>query len=212
MTKIPGITLLIWGILLFGYWFFPALFKQDAIQFPLALLFSIFLPISFWQVAKSKKKKYLALIFVGIFVVNISFLSVVMRSILGMQQQVSERINRGIKQNLAEYLVDGADGKKRRVAARLIYQHYGVALPFKNSSESYSLYVPSQVDKKKFQENFFANNDRIMQRSGFTASLSTALVLLLLHVGLFIALLVFLVLYDEDDKIQNKQDVEKIQA
>ncbi|MCI5115201.1 MAG: hypothetical protein D3912_10340 [Candidatus Electrothrix sp. AX1] len=212
MTKIPGITLLIWGTLLFGHWFFPELFKQDAIQFPLALLFSIFLPISFWQVAKSKKRKYLALIFVGIFVVNISFLAVVMRSSLGMQQQVAERIHRGIDQNIAEYLVHGADSNKRRVAARLIYQHYGVALPFKNSSASYSLYVPSQVDKKKFQENFFANNDRIMQQSKFAASFSTALVLLLLHVGLFIALLVFLVLYDEDDKSENEQDVESVQA
>ncbi|CAK8717281.1 hypothetical protein KKHLCK_06435 [Candidatus Electrothrix laxa] len=184
-------------IILLGYCFFPQLVKQDAIQFPLALLLSVFLPVSFWQVANQEKKKYFALLFIGIFIVNISFLLVVIRGSFTVQQQIEEGVNRGIQQELAEYLVTAVSGNKRRIAARLIYQRHGVALPFKNESDSYTLYVPSEADKKTFQKNFFARNDLKLQSKGFAASFSTALLLLIIHVGLFIGLLVFLILYDE---------------
>ncbi|CAK8724731.1 hypothetical protein H206_00587 [Candidatus Electrothrix aarhusensis] len=197
MKKISGVTGIIWAIFLLGYCFFPELVKQDAIQFPLALLLSIFLPVSFWQVANQEKKKYLALLFIGMFLVNISFLLVIIRGSLVMQQQISEEVNRGIQQELAEYLVTAVSGNKRRIAARLIYQRHGVVLPFKNESDIYTLYVPSKADKKTFQKNFFARNDLKLQSRGLAASFSTALLLLMIHAGLFIGLLVFLILYDK---------------
>ncbi|RWX51266.1 hypothetical protein VU01_11722 [Candidatus Electrothrix marina] len=196
MKKVPAITALVWMMFLLGYCFFPELVKQDTIQFPLALLLSVFLPVSFWQVANREKKKYLSLFFIGILLVNISFLLVIIRSSLVMQQQISEEVNRGIQQELAEYLVTAVSGNKRRVAARLIYQRHGVALPFKNESDSYTLYVPSESDKKTFQKNFFALNDRKLKSGGFAASFSTAALLLMVHAGLFVGLLVFLILYD----------------
>ncbi|MCI5137098.1 MAG: hypothetical protein D3922_01490, partial [Candidatus Electrothrix sp. AR1] len=127
MKKISAITGLIWVTFLLGYCFFPELIKQDAIQFPLALLLSVFLPVSFWQVANREKRKYFSLLFIGIFLVNISFLLVIIRGSLVMQQQISEEVNRGIQQELAEYLVTAVSGNKRRIAARLIYQRHGVA-------------------------------------------------------------------------------------
>jgi len=197
MKKISGVTGIIWAIFLLGYCFFPELIKQDAIQFPLALLLSVFLPVSFWQVANQEKRKYLSLLFIGMFLVNISFLLVIIRGSIVMQQQISEEVNRGIQQELAEYLVTAVSGNKRRIAARLIYQRHGVALPFKNELDSYTLYVPSEADKKTFQKNFFARNDLKLRSAGFAASFSTAALLLMSHAGLFIALLVFLILYDK---------------
>lgn len=88
-----------------------------------------------------------------------------------MQQQIAEEVNKGIQEELAEYLVTAVSGNKRRIAAQLIYQRHGVALPFKNDSESYTLYVPSEADKKTFQKNFFARNDLKLQSGGFSASL-----------------------------------------
>ncbi len=197
MKKLPGITFLIWGVFLLGYWLAPELFKQDAIQFFLTVVFSVFLPVSFWQLAKQEKRKYFSLLFIVIFIVNVFFLGVIIRGSFVMQQQISAEVSRGIEQDLVEYMVIAATSKKRRVAARLIYQQHGVALPFKNEAESYSIYVPSKADKKKFQGNFFADNELKLQRSGLAASLFTAVVLLVIHVGLFLGLLVFLVLYDK---------------
>jgi hypothetical protein len=200
MKKIPRITGLVWMILLLGYCFFPELVKLDAIQFPLALLLSVFLPVSFWQVANQEKRKHLSLLFVAVFIINISLLLVILRGSFTMQQQISEEINKGIQQELAEYLVTAVSGNKRQIAAQLIYQQHGVALPFKNDSESYTLYVPSKADKKKFQKNFFVRNDLKLKSGGFAASFSTALLLLMIHVGLFIGLLVFLILYDKREE------------
>ncbi|MCI5125638.1 MAG: hypothetical protein D3925_14475 [Candidatus Electrothrix sp. AR5] len=190
-------------IFLLSYYFFPQLVKQDAIQFPLALLLSVFLPVSFWQVANREKKKYLGLLFIGMFLVNISFLLVILRGSFVMQQQISEEVNSGIQQELAEYVVTAVSGNKRRIAAQLIYQRHGVALPFKNESDVYTLYVPSETDKKTFQNFFFARNDLKLQSGGFAASFSTAALLLMIHAGLFIALLVFLILYDKREIVSD---------
>ena len=203
MKIIPGITFLVWGGFLSGYWLFPGLFKEDAVQFFLTVLFSVFLPVSFWQLAKQGKGKYFSLLFIGIFIVNISLLAMIIRGNFTMQEQVAAKVNQGIEQELAEYMVTGATIKQRRVAARLIYQQHGVALPFRNETGSYSLYVPSKADKKKFQEHFFADNKLKLTRSEFAASLFTAVALLIIHVGLFIGLLVFLVLYDRGEKQQD---------
>ncbi|WP_339138667.1 MAG: hypothetical protein WGN25_10085 [Candidatus Electrothrix sp. GW3-4] len=168
------------------------------IQFPLVVLLSVFLPVSFWQVAANRgKSKYLALFFLGIFIVNVSFLMVIMRGSFAIQQQLSDELSTGMQPELAEYLVTAVTGNKRRIAAQLIYQRHGVVLPFKNESDAYTLYEPTKADKKKFQENFFARNDLKIQKGGFATSFFTATLLLAAHVGLFIALLVFLILYEE---------------
>ena len=179
-----------------GYRFFPEVMKQDAIQFPLALLLSIFLPVSFWQLANQKKGRFLALLFIGIFLVNISFLLVSIRGSFVVRQQISAALNTGIQPELAEYMVISTDSDKRKLAARLIYQQYGVALPFKNDSNSYTLYEPSESDKKTFRNNFFSRNELKIRKGVFSASLFTALLLLIIHAGLFVGLLVFLILYD----------------
>ena len=197
MKKIPLLTGLIWVIICLGYSFFPKLIKQDAVQFPLTLLLSVLLPVSFWLVARQGKHRYLALLFVGIFIINTSFLFVVMRGSFSTQQQITEELNAGIRPDLAEYLVTAVSAYKRQIAARLIYQLHGVALPFKNEAGGYTLYEPDKADKGKFQKNFFARNELKIRQGDFAASFATATLLLLIHGGLFVALLVFLLLYDK---------------
>ncbi|MCI5122769.1 MAG: hypothetical protein D3908_16590, partial [Candidatus Electrothrix sp. AUS4] len=153
-----------------GYSFFPEVIKQDAVQLPLTLLLSVLLPVSFWLVAKGKKNRYLALLFVGIFLIDTSFLFVVMRGSFSTQQQIMEELKTGIRPDLAEYLMTAVSAHKRQIAARLIYQRHGVALAFKNEVGGYTLYEPAQEDKEKFQKNFFAQNDLKLKQGGFAAS------------------------------------------
>lgn len=184
-------------IFLLAHYFAPELFKQDRIQFPLVLLFSVLLPVSFWQLANNKgKRKYLALLFIGIFIINISFLSAVMRGSFIMQQQVSEELKRGIQPEFAKYLLTAVSAEKRELAARLIYQRHGVALPFKDTPDSCIVYEATKIDREKFKENFFAMNKLNMKKAEFTASFFTAALLLMSHAGLFIALLIFLILFE----------------
>ena len=199
MKKISLITIVFWIFFLFGYFFAPEVFKQDRVQFPLVLLLSVLLPVSFWQVANNKgKRKYLALFFIAIFVVNITFLSVVMRDSFTLQQQVSEKLNIGIQPKFAEYPVTAVSAHKRQLAARLIYQQHGIALPFKDASGAYTVYEPTEIDKGKFKKNFFAINDLKMKKGELAASFFTAALLLMTHAGLFLALLTLLILYDKD--------------
>lgn len=197
MKKIPLLTGLLWLIICLGHSFSFELIRQDVVQFPLALLLSILLPVSFWLLAKGEKQRYLALLFVGIFIINTSFLFVIMRGSFVTKQQMAEQLKAGIQPDLAEYLITAVSAHKRQIAARLIYQLHGVALPFKNDAGGYTLYEPDKADKEKFQKNFFAQNDLKLRQGGFAASFATATLLMLIHVGLFIALLVFLVLYDQ---------------
>ncbi len=195
MKNLPTITVLLWVASLLGYRFLPEIFRQDLPQFILVIIFSILLPVSFWQAANSEKGKYLALLIVAIFIINTVILSLAVQSTYTAQQALADGLNRGIQPNFAEYLKTAADGK-RKVAARIIYQKHGVALPYRNDTESYTLFVPSESDRKKYQENFFAESDLKIRNIELTASMITAVLLLLIHLGLFITLLVFLVLYD----------------
>lgn len=197
MKRIPSITGILWVMMCLGYGFFPELIRQDAVQFPLTLFLSVLLPVSFWVTAKAEKRKYLALLFFGVFIVNTSFLFIVMRGSFFSQQRIADELNAGIQPELAEYLVTAASGNKRQIAARLIYQRHGVALPFKNEAGVYTLYEPDKADKEKFQKIFFALNELKLKKGAFAASFFTTALLLLIHIGLFVALLVFLVLYDQ---------------
>ncbi|MCI5145887.1 MAG: hypothetical protein D3923_10255 [Candidatus Electrothrix sp. AR3] len=196
MKNIPITTALLWVVSLFGYCILPEVFKDDLLQFPLVIILSILLPFSFWQVATRENKKYLSLLFVGIFIVNVSILLFVMQNNFSTQQAITKELNKGIRPEFAAYLETAADGK-RKLAAQLIYQHHDIALPYKNDANTYTLYVPSESDKKQYQKNFIAINILKMKNQQMRSSLFTAGLLLIIHGSLFLAFLVFLVLYEK---------------
>jgi hypothetical protein len=198
MNNLPTATLLLWIASLCGHWFLPG-FRQDLFQFPLAVILSISLPVSFWQTANRERGKYLSLLFAGIFIINVSFLLFIIWSNHSSQQALAGELNRGIRPQFAEYLETAVSGGKRELAAQIIYQRHGVALPYKNDTNSYTLYVPSESDKKRHRANFLSMNDLKLRSMDVASSFLTAVVLLVTHITLFIALLVFLVLYDKKD-------------
>ncbi len=204
MKNLPVITVLLWAGTLFGYWFLPGVFRLDILLFPLVVILSILLPVSFWQVANKEQGKYLSLLFIGIFIVDVFGLLFITQSNYVLQQDLSEALSKGIQTKFAEYLETAASGK-RKLAAQLIYQRHGVALSYKNDTDTRTLYLPDESDKKQYRKNFFLQNDLKLRSLEIASSLFTAVVLLLMHVTLFIALLIFLILYD-NGQFRNRSD------
>lgn len=195
MSTLPILTILFWAVFLIGSWFLPGVFRQDMVQLPLAVILSVLLPVSFWELSGAGKT-FFALCIVGIFCFNVSFLLFAVRGSYSARQALTGEIGKGIQPNFAQYVDTATSGDKRRLAAQIIYRQHGTALPYKDGSGSYILYSPTEADKEKHQKNFFAANDLKVRSMELSSSLLTAVVLLLLHVALFTGLLVFLVLYD----------------
>jgi hypothetical protein len=194
MNKLPVITIFFWTAFLFGSWLMPEIFRQDAVQLPAVFVLSVLLPVSFWQV---KEKKLPALLFVGILFVNAALLSVAAQGNYDAQQKAADALNKAMQPIYAEYVETGASVSKRKLAAQFFYQRHRIALPYKTEADSYTLYSPSQDDKDKYRENFHAVNKLKIRIVEFATSIQTAVFLLFIHVGLFIGLLVFLLLYDK---------------
>ena len=153
MKNIPIVTLLIWTAFLLGFWLQPGVFRLDVVQLPAAIILSILLPVSFWQL-KKRGKKYHAFIFIGILLFNVSFLLLSVQSNYSAQQALFKKINKGLRPEFAAYVETAASGNKRRLAAQIIYRRHGIALPYKNDAGSYMLYTPDKSDKEKHKENF----------------------------------------------------------
>ncbi len=196
MKKIPIVTILFWAVFLIGSWLLPGIFKQDGVQLPAAVILSVFLPVSFWQLAK-RKKKYPALLFIGILLSNALILLVAVQGNYSAQQALVKELNKGIHPELAAYVETAVSSGKRRSAAQFIYQLHGVALPYKNDADAYTLYSPNEADKEKYRKNFFSANALKLRSRTVFSSLQTAVFLLITHVALFTGLIVFLILYDE---------------
>ncbi|XOF32367.1 MAG: hypothetical protein ACL93V_09970 [Candidatus Electrothrix sp. YB6] len=195
MNTLPVLTILFWAVFLIGSWFLPGVFRQDMIQFPITVILSVFLSVSFWELAKAGKT-FFALSVVGIFCFNVSVLLFAVQGSYSARQALAGELNKGIEPGFAQYVETAVSGDKRRLAAQIIYRQHGTALPYKDGNGSYTLYSPTETDKEKHRKNFFAANDLKVRSMALSSSLLTAVVLLLLHVALFTGLLIFLVLYD----------------
>jgi hypothetical protein len=86
---------------------------------------------------------------------------------------------------------------KRRLAARLIYQRHAVAMPYKSTDTSYILYSPDKTDRERYRTQFSQNAHVEVERMNATEQMLTAFLYLLLHAGLFLALIVFLTVYEQ---------------
>ena len=201
MKYLPALTTLLWLVFLLGFFFLPDVVKQDAVQIPMVLLLSIFLPVSFWQLAKAGKKS-VALFFTGIFFFNIGMLLFAAWGNYTAHQSLTEELHQGLQPQLAQYVETAASENKRRVAAQIIYHRHGITLPYKNDSMGYTLFTPTEADQQKYQEHPPAESKSKLrlQQADASTSLQTAVLLLLIHTTLFVLLLVFLILYDNKEK------------
>lgn len=207
MKKIPLITILLWLSIICLYRFFPRILFYTGLQYPLIVLLSILLPVSFWLKIE-EDKKYQALVFVGIFILNMSLLLLVLGRTYRTQTILEHGLHRGIAPELAQMLTEAETPRQRLLAARLIYRQYAVVMPYKSSGSDLVLYMPSQVDKDLSRKNFVAQARSETQTMNATKQMLTAFLYVFLHAGLFLALLVFLFIYEHKGH-EISQDYEK---
>jgi len=141
-------------------------------------------------------KKFRSLLFIGIFFLNSALLLYALERNYAAQKMLGNASGKGIAPEIAEMLTRAEPLQKRQFAARFIYQKYGVALPYKSSDITYSLYSVNQSDTEQYRKNAAQASQVDMVMMDATQKMLTAFLLLALHVGIFTILLVCLILYE----------------
>ncbi len=195
MKKLPFLTILFWLSIILLYRFAPHFILKEYIQYPLLILLSILLPVSFWLKIQ-ERKRYQSLLFIGIFLFNLSFLFFALAKNYTAQRTLDSASIKGIHPELAEMLTTGETLEKRRLAARFIYLRHAVALPYKSPEGNYILYTPSQSDTDQYRANFIKDTHTDVLRMNATQQMLGAFLYLILHAGLFLILIVFLIVYE----------------
>lgn len=195
LKYLPHCTLLIWLLILLGYLQTPELILQPLVKFPLVILLSVFLTVSFWLLQKAGKK-FFSLIFLAIFLFNIGVPLYATNRNHAILDTLSQDAGKGIEPPVAELLVGGDNVEEREMAARFIYQRYGIALPYKTTDDSLAIYSPDKTDK----DNFLVTHENTLQTESAIRNLTYQIeainFLIVLQLLIFVVLLLFLILYD----------------
>ncbi len=197
MKKVPSLTILFWFLLVAAYRFFPHLLEKEPLLYPLVILLSILLPVSFWLEIQDGRR-YRSLIFVCIFFINITVLLFALGQNYTAQRMLENTGRKGIYPEIAELLTHAETLEKRRLAARFIYQRYAVVMPYRSADSTYVLYVPNPIDRDRYRTNFVQTTHAEVARMQATEQVLTDFLFLLLHAGIFLVLMVFLSVYDQE--------------
>lgn len=184
-----------------GYKVYPGFFLKEIVQYPLVILLSVLLPVSFWLKVQAGKKSF-ALLFFGIFLINASLLIFALEQNYSSKRILDSNADKGIAPEIAEILSRDENIQKRELAARYIYQHHAVPMAYKSTADNFVLYAPSEVDKERYRANFARNAEIGTARMNSIEQLLTTFFLLILHTGLFLCLILFLVIFEQKDSSQ----------
>jgi hypothetical protein len=196
MKHLPWITLLLWGLMIAGYILLPQVVLRDVVQYPLVVLLSILLPIGVWLSAQDGRKLG-AMALAGVFVVNVTLLVFVLERNYSSWKNLERAAGKGVVPAIVGLLAGEKDATKSRIAARYIYHHHSIKVPYKTGDEGFAVYVPSEQDKKIFRQQFSQGVEIDVARMNGESQLLTTFLLLALHVGIFVLLLLFLLLYEQ---------------
>jgi hypothetical protein len=195
LKYLPHCTCIIWLLVLLGYQQVPELILQPLVKFPLVILLSVFLTVSFWLLQKAGKKSF-SLIFIAIFLFNIGVPMYAANRNYAILDTLNRDAGKGIDPPLAELLVHGDDVQEREMAARLIYQRHGIALPYRTADDSLAIYSPDKTEK----DNFIAAHEHTLRTenaiSNLTYQIEAINFLVVLQLLIYSVLLLFLILYD----------------
>jgi hypothetical protein len=195
LKYLPHCTCIIWLLVLLGYQQVPELILQPLVKFPLVILLSVFLTVSFWLLQKAGKKSF-SLIFIAIFLFNIGVPMYAANRNYAILDTLNRDAGKGIDPPLAELLVHGDDVQEREMAARLIYQRHGIALPYRTADDSLAIYSPDRTEK----DNFIAAHEHTLRTenaiSNLTYQIEAINFLVVLQLLIYSVLLLFLILYD----------------
>jgi Ca2+/Na+ antiporter len=188
-----------WLMLILGYQQAPELILQPLVKFPLVILLSVFLTVSFWLLQKAGKKSF-SLVFIAMFLFNIGVPMYASSRNHAILDTLGQDAGKGIEPELAELLVKGDDGLERETAARLIYQRYGITLPFKTADDTLIIYAPTKTEK----DNFFVTHENNIQTDmairNLTYQIEAINFVVALQLITFFVLLLFLILYDRETR------------
>lgn len=196
MKHLPRITLLLWGLMIAGYIFLPQVVLKDVVQYPLVVLLSIFLPISLWLSAQDGRKLG-AMVLAGIFVANVTLLVFVLERNYTSWKNHERSAGKGIVPAIVGLLAGEKDAANSRLAARYIFQHHYVEVPYRTGEGGFAVYAPSEQDKTIFRQRFAQGVDANVVRMNAESQLLTTFLLLALHVGIFVLLLLFMLMYEQ---------------
>lgn len=180
-----------------GYQFFPEIILRNTIKYPLIVVFSIFLPVSFLLKLKESRTRYHTLLFAMIFTINIGLLTVGLARNYSILTSFIKNGEQSIPQNLAEFLTTEKNEENRRIIAQIFYQQYGVSVPYKLKENAYTLYVPDQEDKKHYRANAALAAEKEMAKTNLSLQTIELFFLLILHAGLFFLVIVLLPIFEQ---------------
>jgi len=196
MRYLPVVTVLVWMAMVLGYLFSPGFLLLPQVKFPLLILLGILVPVCFWTLQKTGRRGW-SLLFLAIFICNIGVPAYGLWRNSTLKASLAEYAPAGIDPQMARLLVAGDTGEERRMAAQILYEKFGVQLPFKGEQEEYSLFNPDKTNRDKY----VLNHDRSYRARTMIDNLAyqqtSILVVILLQLVLFLGLLVFLVIYDQ---------------
>lgn len=195
MKYVPLVTLLMWISIVMGYIFVRDIFILPMIIFPSLTLLSIFLPVSFWTL-QAKGKRLYSLVFIGIFFFNNATLAYGFFSNHSTLNSLLEYTEKRIDPELAKLLVSGNSEKERSAVGQIIFQKYGVSLPFVTHDNSFALHAPTQADKGIFIDNHERSYLIVLKKQNLSNQIITIFFLLALQVTIFLILLIYLILND----------------
>ncbi len=196
MKYLPAITFGLWSILVIGYFFANEMILQPIVFFPIFIIFSIFIPISFWNL-QAQNKKILPLLLIAIFFVNLSWMVYGLYNHISVLKMIDHDNEEKIDPQLASLLVIGESLEERETTSRIIYEKHGVALPFKAEGNIFNLYSPTKSDEVTFEKNQSLNFKKSFYKNNAIYQISSFFLLLAIHIGIFLALLVYLILFDK---------------
>lgn len=193
MRYLPITTLLLWGGIVIGYVYARELILHPLVKFPLVILVSIFLPVSFWYLASRKYITY-AIIFLAIFLANSSILTFTALDYYSTLYNFTPHKETRIDPQLAELIVSGEDEETRKLAAQFIYENYGITIPFMTDDEQYVLFSPTESNEKEYLDNSANKAGLHLLKENLKYQTDALLFILAIHSSIFFGVLSYLVL------------------
>lgn len=195
LQYLPHITVGMWLMMITGYLLVPDFILQPLVKFPLVILITIFLTVSFWILHKAGKRG-LALLFIGIFLFNVWM--PVYASILNNEwvKSIDQDTGKGIAPELAELLCLGDTAEEREMTAKIIFTRHGISLPYKAADDSFIAYSPTKADKDQYIISNEQHIQAVMATTNLKGQIEASNFLVGLQLALFLILLIFLLLYD----------------
>lgn len=195
MKYIPSITIFLWISIVLGFIFARDIFILPMVIFSTLTLLSIFLPVSFWTLQANGRRLY-SLVFIGIFFFNNAILVYGFFNNHSALNSLLEYTEKKIDPEVAKLLSSGKTEKERSYVGQMIFQKYGVSLPFKTHDDSFGLHAPTKTDKDIFIKNHEKSYLVVLKKQNLSNQIVTTFFLLSLQVTIFLTLLIYLILND----------------